>query len=154
MEQEFEGIFAEIAARSRLIEWVLSGGVTEITDTPFQGRPEIPFDPDDGFSGSVIDENNDPTLEAEHLRLLLEKHLGSTLDEAKVVATMKSADQETTVEIFGTPLGSDGQLHLSRWRNEGEKSSYILWPKGMFDAQLMGDEETEVPFQLTGGEWE
>lgn len=154
MEQEFEGIFAEIAARSRLIEWVLSGGVTEITDTPFRGQLEIPVDPDDGFSGPVIDENYDTILEVDHLKLLLEKRLGSTFDEARVVAIMESTDQKTTVEIFAAPLGSDGQLYLSRWQNEGEKPSYVLWPKGMFDAQLMGDEETEAPFQLTEGEWE
>lgn len=153
MEQEFESIFAEITARSRLIEWALSGGVTEITDTPFQGQLEIPVDPDDGFSGPVIDENSDTTLVVDHLKLLLEKHLGSTFDEAKVVATMESTDQKTTVEIFDTPLGSGGQLYLSRWRNEGEKPSYILWPKGMYDVQIVGDEETEAPFQLTEGEW-
>lgn len=143
MEQKFDGILVEVATRGKLIERVLVG----------EAADSVPEDFESTFSGQIIDENNDAMLEVEHLKLLLEKHLGSTLEETVVVATLGSADKRTKVEIFNVGLGVDTNFFLSRWRNEGEKPSYVLWPKEMYESQLVGDEEAEVPFQILEGEW-
>ena len=145
MEQKFEGIFAEVVARSKQVEAVLAGNTNENVPKGLEGA----------FSGPVIDENEDSQIEVQHLRLLLEKHLGSSLEEASIVATLESEDKATRVEIFGAALGGNSYF-LSRWQNEGEKPSYVLWPKEMYDVQLIGDEEMEVPapFSIVEGGWE
>lgn len=144
MEQKFEGIFAEITRRSELVKKILSGETSD----------DVPDGLEGSFSGPVIDENIDADLEIEHLKLLLEKHIGLQLEEAAVAAKLESVDKKTKVEIFGLAMGSDGDYYLSRWQNEGEKPSYVLWPKEMYDVQLIGEEENEAPFVIVEGEWE
>ena len=146
MEQRFEGIFAEISRRGRMIEAVLAG---ETSDIP----PEEILE-EDAFSGLVMDENKDASLEAEHMRLMMEKLLGSGLDTAKRAAQFRDREKMTFFNIYAKPLGVDGDYFLSCWHNFGEKDYYVLWPKAMYDAQLIGDEETEAPFSLREGEWE
>lgn len=139
-----EGSVSEVDKRCRIISRVLKGNTTD----------EVPNKKgDSGFSGTVLDGNTDTFVEVVQVGNFLEELLDKSFQEAKV-ATLVSADGKTKVEVFGVALGTDGNYFLSRWHNDGEKPSYVLWPKDMYDVQLIGNKETEAPFQLTEGEWE
>ena len=144
MEQQFEGILAEISARAKIIEAVLAG---RTPDT-------VPEGIENTFSGMVTDFNSDSMIEIEHMKFQMEKLLGSSLGQADVVAQFRSSDGQTIVNVYAKPLGSEGSYYLSNWYNNGEKELYVLWPKEMYDAQLIGDDETEAPFGVSEGEWE
>ncbi len=144
MEARTEIIVPEADKRCRLIQRILAG---ETTDT-------IPKGLEGSFSGPVLDGNTDTFVEVVQVGKFLEGLLGGPLQDVKVAATLKSADGRTKVEIFAPPLGVDANYFLSRWHNDGEKPSYVLFPKEMYDTQLIGDEETEAPFVIVEGEWE
>ncbi|OGD71879.1 hypothetical protein A3A84_02695 [Candidatus Collierbacteria bacterium RIFCSPLOWO2_01_FULL_50_23] len=144
MEAKTETNVSEVDRRRCLIERILAGDTADA----------VPNGLDGSFSGSVLDGNTDSFVEVVQIGNFLEKLLGKSLQDVEISAILKSSDGRTKVEIFGIALGVDSNYYLSRWRNDGEKPSYVLFPKEMYDAQLIGDEETEAPFSVTEGEWE
>ncbi|MEK7571273.1 MAG: hypothetical protein AAB553_03280 [Patescibacteria group bacterium] len=99
----------------------------EPKDSPDRGL----FDPE---AGVILDENGEKFSEPEKEILL--RWITAALGESPSVSSISStyALDDTTVEIFEKRFGNEETAwYLSRWKNEGEEPSYVLWSGEMYD---------------------
>jgi len=97
------------------------------------------LDPREGFVGPILD-LNDETLnprEIAEVEAWIERKLGAKPDNAPIKTRYISPDEVTKVVVYNVPLGQEGdKWFISRWQNEGEKPSYVLWSEEMYEEQL------------------
>lgn len=95
--------------------------------------PDVPGEAE--FGGIVLDENWATDREREFVLNWLKKVVGGEIETLAVKKRLKSADGLTRVIVYDKSIG-EMEYFLSKWTNEGEKPSYILWPGEMYEAQL------------------
>lgn len=97
---------------------------------------EESLDPNDTFSGPILDLNDEHLNEAERAFVSgwFENKLGSSIEDAPTRKKYKSPDGVTKVTIFDIKIGDD--WYLSEWQDEGKKESYVFWPQEVYDWQL------------------
>ena len=97
------------------------------------------LDPREVFEGPILD-LNDETLnprEIAEIQGWIERKLGAKPDNAPIKTRYISPDEVTKVVVYNVPLGQEGdKWFISRWQNEGEKPSYVLWSEEMYEEQL------------------
>lgn len=97
------------------------------------------MDPSERFSGPILD-LNDPDLsdqEREYVLGWMRRQLGADLVEAPVQGRYASPDGQARVEVYEKPLGQEeDRWFLSKWQNEGEEPSYVLWQEEVYEWQL------------------
>ena len=147
---EFEGPeVAEVEKKpsvEQLIEWgekalrgELQGDLNEYTDAQAsenqQDHPEGEFDLDDGV---ILDQNSAQYTENEQNQLLswIENKLESPIDTAPVQSTFTSPDESGSFQVFAKEFGTpDNPWFITKWQNEGERPSIVIWSKDMIEFQ-------------------
>lgn len=134
-------INTELLARLKFADDILSGNYGGEFD-------ENSHDPMEVFEGPFIDYNNPELTPID--RGAVDEWLDSRFRDvppeelAQNTKTFKSSDGLTTFYKYEIPFGQneDDIWYVSKWQNEGELPSYILWPDWMYDTQEeMGYEE-------------
>ena len=91
------------------------------------------------FSGSLVDFNDETLTDQEKAfaTAWMEGKLGTPLGEAPIRNRYQSPDQQTAVTIYDVSLGRENdRWYLSRWQNQGEQPSFVLWSEEMYDEQV------------------
>lgn len=138
-EENWKKIEQIIAWGNRAISGELSGHIGEYDDVGKTSVPENVVTGDFDIGDTVILDLNDQTLNESQIRRLkgwIEEKIGMGLDDAPVLSEYVSSDETTHFKVFDKAFGRDDDpWYFSKWQNDGEQPSYILWSKEMYEQQ-------------------
>jgi hypothetical protein len=129
----------------RIVAWgnsVLGGEHSGHLDEYAQAGEMVPVEGSEGQSevedGVILDFNDTriSPVGKEKVKAWIEEKLGSPLDVAPLQAIFTSEDGETTFQVYDKQFGEeDDPWRFSKWQNQGQEPSYILWSQEMYDQQ-------------------
>lgn len=138
-ETSSEEIRPEIRQKIDFAEKIIKG------DYAYDFPDEESLDPQETFSGPILDQNDESLngSERKFLEEWLKEKLGLQTDLASVKTKYKSPDGQTEVWVYDKRLGEG--WFLSRWQNKGEKPSFVFWQEEVYEWQVeeAGFEEIE-----------